>query len=56
MVAVGRLHVAMRAAKTCNGTGWRSPFDITPAQVGREVLVLKVGVRSKLLQIVSTVL
>ena len=47
----------MRAAKTCNGTGWRSPFDITPAQVGREVLVLvEVGDRSKLLQIVSTVL
>ena len=46
----------MRAAKTCNGTGWRLPFDITPAQAGREVLALDVGDRSKLLQIVSPVL
>jgi len=46
----------MRAAKTCNGTGWRSPFDITPALAGREVLALDIGDRSKLLQIVSPVL
>ena len=47
----------MRAAKTCNGARWRSPFDITPALVGREVLVLiEVGDRGKLLQIVSPVL
>jgi len=46
----------MRAAKTCNGTGWRLPFDINPALAGREVLVLDVGVRGKLLQIVSPVL
>ena len=46
----------MRAAKTCNGARWRSPFDITPALADREVLVLEVGDRSKLLQIVSPVL
>jgi hypothetical protein len=46
----------MRAAKPCNGARWRSPFDITPALVGGEVLVLKVGVRGKFLQIVSPVL
>ena len=46
----------MRAAKTCNGARWRSPFDINPALAGRGVLVLKVGVRGKLLQIVSPVL
>jgi len=34
----------------------RLPFDINPALAGREVLVLKVGVRGKLLQIVSPVL
>jgi hypothetical protein len=46
----------MRAAKTCNGARWRSPFNHNPARVGREVLVLKVGVRAKLLQIVFPVL
>ncbi len=46
----------MRAARTCDGARWRSPFDITPALVGREVLVPKVGFRGKLLQIVSPVL
>jgi hypothetical protein len=46
----------MRAAKTCNGARWRSPFDITPALAGREVLTLKAGVRGKILQIVSPVL
>jgi len=46
----------MRAAKTCHGTGWRSPFDITPARGGREMLVLtEIGDRGKLLQIVSRV-
>jgi hypothetical protein len=35
---------------------WRSPFDITPALAGREVLALDVGDRGKLLQIVSPVL
>jgi hypothetical protein len=43
----------MRAAKTCNEARRRSPFDITPALADREVFVLKVGVRGKLLQIVS---
>ncbi len=46
----------MRAAKTCNGARWRSPFDITPALAGREVLTLDAGDRGKLLQIVSPVL
>ncbi len=46
----------MRAAQTCNEARWRSPFDITSALAGREVLALKVGDRSKLLQIVSPVL
>ena len=46
----------MRAAKTRNEARRRSPFDITPALADREVLVLKVGVRGKLLQIVSPVL
>jgi hypothetical protein len=46
----------MRAAKTCNGARWRSPFDITPALAGHEVLALDIGDRSKLLQIVSAVL
>ncbi len=46
----------MRAAKTCNGARWRSPFDITPVLAGREVLALDVGDRSKILQIVSPVL
>jgi hypothetical protein len=46
----------MRAAKTCNEARRRSPFDITPALADREVLVLKAGVRGKLLQIVSPVL
>jgi hypothetical protein len=32
------------------------PFDITLALAGREVLALKVGVRGKILQIVSPVL
>jgi hypothetical protein len=34
----------------------RSPFDITLTLAGREVLVLKVGDRSKLLPIVFPVL
>jgi hypothetical protein len=42
----------MRAAKTCNGARWHSRFDITLTLVGREVLVLKVGDRGKILQIV----
>ena len=46
----------MRAPKTCNEARRRSPFDITPALAGREVLALKVGDRSKLLQIVSPAL
>jgi hypothetical protein len=46
----------MRAAKTGNEARRRSPFDITPALADREGLVLKVGVRGKLLQIVSPVL
>jgi hypothetical protein len=46
----------MRGAKTCNEARRRSPFDITPALAGREVLVLKAGVRGKLLQIVFPVL
>jgi hypothetical protein len=46
----------MRAAKTCNEVRRRSPFDITPALAEGEVLVLKVGVRGKILQIVSPVL
>lgn len=46
----------MRAAKTCNGARWRSPFDITLTLAGREVLVLKAGDRGKILQIVSPVL
>jgi len=46
----------MRAAKTCNEARRRSPFDIPPALAGREVLVFKVGVRGKFLQIVSPVL
>ena len=46
----------MRAAKPCNEARRRSPFDITPALAGREVLALDVGDRSKLLQIVSPVL
>ena len=40
----------MRAAKTCNGDRWRSPFDIIPALAGREVLALDVGDRSTPLQ------
>ena len=46
----------MRAAKSCNGARRRSPFDITPALAGREVLALDVGDRGKPLQIVSPVL
>ena len=46
----------MQAAKTCNEARRLSPFDITPALADREVLVLDVGDRSKLLQIVSPVL
>ena len=46
----------MRAARTCNGARWHSPFDITPALADREVLALDAGDRSKLLQIVSPVL
>ena len=34
----------------------RSPFNVNPALAGREVLVLKAGVRGKLLQNVFPVL